>query len=70
MSAAHEKAFDDAPEASVPRRVAEAVPAAAEPAPRPKGRVARTVLVLAVIGVEVVWLGVLAYFAWQLILLL
>ncbi len=74
MSAAHERTFDDSEEVVVPRHPAPEVvptPAGDDAAPpAAKGRLGRLALVLAVVAVEVAWLGVLGYAAWRLILLL
>jgi hypothetical protein len=67
MSAAREEAFREGSELEdTERPVPEAVPAEEE-APGSRGRFGRVALLVAVVGVEGVWLALLAYGAWQLI---
>jgi hypothetical protein len=67
MSAAREEAFGEGSELEeVGRPVPEEVPVAEE-APASRGRFGRIALLVAVVGVEGVWLALLAYGAWQLI---
>jgi hypothetical protein len=69
MSAARERAFGEGSELEeVERQVPEEVPAKEEEkVPASHGRFGRIALLVAVVGVEGVWLALLAYGAWQLI---
>jgi hypothetical protein len=70
MWAAREKPFEDTPElaelqAGEPEDVGGAQ--AGDPSPEPtRGRLGRIALLVAVVGVEGVWLAFLVYGAWQL----
>jgi hypothetical protein len=73
MWAAREKPFEDTPELAElePGDAEDAGAPEGEPAAEPqRGRLARIALLVAVVGIEGVWLAVLAYAAWQLVTLL
>ena len=73
MWAAREKPFEDTPELAElqPGDPDDGSAPDGDPSPAPKrGRFGRVALLVAVVGVEGVWLAFLAYGAWQLVTLL
>jgi len=74
MSAAGEETSAELPEVASPARpepdAAPSEPEAGGAAPRAGGRLARLLLVVAVVAVEAAWLAAIAYGVWRLALLL